>query len=97
MQLWFFIKYNPIYNFFFLDRPVPSQSPQSIHPLFWYTARAFAVRDLIKKEKRDAKSIIAKGIGSDELLYDNLIPEGRFYCRTVRVQVSMPLRKQGIK
>jgi outer membrane protein OmpA-like peptidoglycan-associated protein len=60
-------------------------------------SRAFAVRDLIKKEKRDAKSIIAKGIGSDELLYDNLIPEGRFYCRTVRVQVSMPLRKQGIK
>lgn len=60
-------------------------------------ARAVAVQKLIKKEKKDAKSITTKGIGAEELLYDNASPEGRYYCRTVRVQVSMPLRREGIK
>ncbi len=33
------------------------------------------------------------GYGSSVLLYDNDLPEGRFYCRTVRVIVETPLGK----
>jgi outer membrane protein OmpA-like peptidoglycan-associated protein len=31
-----------------------------------------------------------EGIGNTELLYDNDVPEGRFYCRTVTVFVASP-------
>jgi outer membrane protein OmpA-like peptidoglycan-associated protein len=31
-----------------------------------------------------------QGIGSSELLYDNDVPEGRFYCRTVTIFVASP-------
>jgi outer membrane protein OmpA-like peptidoglycan-associated protein len=34
-----------------------------------------------------AKNIEAIGVGEADLLYDNTTPEGRFYCRTVQVQV----------
>jgi outer membrane protein OmpA-like peptidoglycan-associated protein len=33
-----------------------------------------------------------KGIGGTELLYDNDIPEGRFYCRTVTIFVATPTK-----
>ena len=33
----------------------------------------------------------AKGLGESVLLYDNDIPEGRFYCRTVEVILETPL------
>ena len=33
-----------------------------------------------------------KGIGPDQLPYDNSLPEGRFYCRTVSLQITTPLR-----
>lgn len=38
-----------------------------------------------------AKSI-TKGVGSSVLLYDNNIPEGRFYCRTVNILVETPIK-----
>lgn len=31
------------------------------------------------------------GVGEDQLLYDNDLPEGRFYCRTVRITVKTPV------
>lgn len=31
-----------------------------------------------------------KGIGGTELLYDNNLPEGRFYCRTVTISAATP-------
>jgi outer membrane protein OmpA-like peptidoglycan-associated protein len=34
---------------------------------------------------------ITKGLGESVLLYDNSLPEGRFYCRTVEVIVETPL------
>ncbi|MBL7999315.1 MAG: OmpA family protein [Candidatus Kapabacteria bacterium] len=34
----------------------------------------------------------AFGIGNDELIYKNDTPEGRFYCRTVMVNISTPLK-----
>jgi len=34
------------------------------------------------------------GIGSGILLYDNELPEGRFYCRTVEITVETPIKKR---
>jgi outer membrane protein OmpA-like peptidoglycan-associated protein len=42
----------------------------------------------------DLTNASIKGIGSDELLYDNNYPEGRFYCRTVRITVVTPVEKR---
>ncbi len=53
--------------------------------------RAFNVRDLILADKPEAKITSAKGIGPSNLLYDNHLPEGRYYCRTVKVEVETPL------
>ena len=33
------------------------------------------------------------GVGNDELLFDNIFPEGRFYCRTVVITAETPIRK----
>lgn len=31
------------------------------------------------------------GAGEEELLYDNTLPEGRFYCRTVKINIETPI------
>lgn len=54
-------------------------------------ARAVHVRDLVLAEKPDAKSTGTTGIGPANLIYDNHLPEGRYYCRTVWVEVETPL------
>ena len=54
-------------------------------------ARAFNVRDLILADKPTAIVTSTKGIGPSNLLYDNHLPEGRYYCRTVKVEVETPL------
>ncbi len=33
----------------------------------------------------------AKGLGNTQLLYDNDLPEGRFYCRTVTIDIITPI------
>ncbi len=33
----------------------------------------------------------ARGVGEKELLYNNKLPEGRFYCRTVEIIVETPI------
>lgn len=38
---------------------------------------------------RDAE---VKGLGEETLLYDNNLPEGRFYCRTVQITVETPVK-----
>ncbi|MCX7930480.1 MAG: OmpA family protein [Chlorobi bacterium] len=43
----------------------------------------------------DAVTIVPKG--SDELLYDNAIPEGRSYCRTVQITIETPIANGGTK
>lgn len=53
-------------------------------------ARALAVRDLIAGERPNAAITSTKGIGPGNLLYDNDLPEGRYYCRTVTVEVKTP-------
>jgi outer membrane protein OmpA-like peptidoglycan-associated protein len=54
-------------------------------------ARAFNVRDLILADKPTATITSTKGVGPSNLLYDNHLPEGRYYCRTVKVEVETPL------
>lgn len=35
---------------------------------------------------------VAVGLGKTQLLFDNNLPEGRFYCRTVTIEVVTPVR-----
>lgn len=34
------------------------------------------------------------GVGEEYLLYDNSLPEGRFYCRTVKITIETPIKVQ---
>lgn len=54
-------------------------------------ARAVAVRDLVLKEQPKANITNVEGVGPSRLLYDNATPEGRYYCRTVTVEVKTPI------
>ena len=54
-------------------------------------ARAIAVRDLILAERPTAQITKVEGVGPSRLLYDNSTPEGRYYCRTVTVEVRTPI------
>jgi outer membrane protein OmpA-like peptidoglycan-associated protein len=38
-------------------------------------------------------AIDVKGLGETVILYDNELPEGRFYCRTVEIIVETPIEK----
>jgi len=49
--------------------------------------RAKAVNKHLKL--KDAEIL---GIGETELLYDNSLPEGRFYCRTVKITIENPVK-----
>jgi outer membrane protein OmpA-like peptidoglycan-associated protein len=37
------------------------------------------------------ENVIIEGKGESELLYDNSLPEGRFYCRTVTINIETPI------
>jgi outer membrane protein OmpA-like peptidoglycan-associated protein len=52
-------------------------------------SRAREVAKLLDIENADVA-----GIGESELLYDNDLPEGRFYCRTVRIEIITPLKEE---
>jgi outer membrane protein OmpA-like peptidoglycan-associated protein len=49
--------------------------------------RSSAVRDALSP-RLQGRSIRAEGVGETSLLYDNDLPEGRFYCRTVQILVE---------
>ena len=55
------------------------------------TARAENVKKIITDENPEITQLEARGIGEAPELYDNKLPEGRFYCRTVAVEVKTPL------
>jgi len=48
-----------------------------------------AMRTLEVIGKKDAT---VKGFGEQNLLYNNDVPEGRFYCRTVNIEVETPVK-----
>jgi len=54
------------------------------------TRRARAVARRLKIPVKQVE-----GVGESELLYDNSLPEGRFYCRTVRITIETPVRENG--
>ncbi|MBC8144753.1 MAG: OmpA family protein [bacterium] len=54
-------------------------------------ARAEAVRDLIVAERPGAQITRVEGIGPSKLPYNNDLAEGRYYCRTVAVEVLTPV------
>lgn len=56
------------------------------------TQRAFSVHELIKKENPVAEITKVQGNGPNESPEMNNTPEGRYYCRTVTVQVQTPLK-----
>lgn len=39
-------------------------------------------------------NITVEGKGESELLYDNSLPEGRFYCRTVTINIETPVKNE---
>ncbi len=55
--------------------------------------RAMSVRDFLLSLKPGASISSVKGLGASKLLYDNTLPEGRYYCRTVSLEVKTPIRK----
>ena len=55
------------------------------------TSRAVSVRKYIKRLVPLVKIDEVKGIGASNLQFDNDLPEGRFYCRTVLIEVKTPL------
>lgn len=44
------------------------------------------------KKQLELKNVTVNGVGESELLYDNLLPEGRFYCRTVKITIENPIQ-----
>ncbi|HZV11660.1 MAG TPA: OmpA family protein, partial [Candidatus Kapabacteria bacterium] len=58
-------------------------------------ARAQNVKKLLLGIKPDANIIECKGIGQSKLLYDNSLSEGRYYCRTVAINVRTPVDQQS--
>ena len=54
--------------------------------------RAEAVSSLAQTIAPSLNVQEVKGIGSSVLPYDNSLPEGRFYCRTVSLTITTPLR-----
>lgn len=56
-------------------------------------SRAESVAEFIKSINPNVKIENVEGIGASKIEYDNNMPEGRFYCRTVLVEVKTPIKK----
>lgn len=55
--------------------------------------RADNTADFIRKLNSNLNIKEVNGIGNSKLIYDNNLPEGRFYCRTVLIEVKTPINK----
>ncbi len=55
--------------------------------------RANAVRSFVAKYAEPNQIISCIGVGSDNIAYDINTPEGRFYCRTVLIEVLNPIKE----
>lgn len=54
--------------------------------------RAKAVESFMNSVQKNLNIISVKGIGSSRMLFDNALPEGRYYCRTVSIEVKNPIQ-----
>ncbi|MDZ4745193.1 MAG: OmpA family protein [bacterium] len=64
------------------------------HNMELSTARAHSVEQYIRTVAPGVRIESVEGLGPSELPYDNSLPEGRFYCRTVSLTITTPLREQ---
>jgi outer membrane protein OmpA-like peptidoglycan-associated protein len=55
--------------------------------------RAETVQKYLLTLQPQARIRSVRGVGSSTLPYDNNLPEGRYYCRTVSLEVRTPLQK----
>ncbi len=56
-------------------------------------ARAETVQQYLRTLRPGTRIQSVRGIGASTLPYDNSVPEGRYYCRTVSLEVRTPIRK----
>lgn len=56
--------------------------------------RANETKNTLQKIKPKANFIEVEGIGDSNLKYDNSTPEGRFYSRTVLIEVKTPIKNK---
>jgi outer membrane protein OmpA-like peptidoglycan-associated protein len=61
------------------------------HNMELSAARAENVKTILLSQHPRYEQLEARGIGAAPDLYDNNLPEGRFYCRTVAVEVKTPI------
>jgi outer membrane protein OmpA-like peptidoglycan-associated protein len=54
--------------------------------------RAKAVETFMRSVQSNLNITSVKGIGSSRMLFDNALPEGRYYCRTVSIEVKNPIQ-----
>ncbi|MCX7930619.1 MAG: OmpA family protein [Chlorobi bacterium] len=54
--------------------------------------RAATVERAVKTRTKGVKELISRGVGEDDPIYDNNLPEGRFYNRTVQIVIQTPLK-----
>lgn len=75
--------------------------PNSTVKITGYSDRIGDVQHNLELSQRRAASTakalgvdqkFAKGVGNSILLYDNSLPEGRFYCRTVNIEIITPIK-----
>ncbi|MBL0174891.1 MAG: OmpA family protein [Ignavibacteria bacterium] len=62
------------------------------HNIELSAARAESVKAILLSQSPTYEKLEARGIGEAPDLYDNMLPEGRFYCRTVAVEVTTPVK-----
>ncbi|HRK03891.1 MAG TPA: OmpA family protein [Chlorobiota bacterium] len=63
------------------------------HNMELSSARAKSVESYLRSTAPQLKITEVVGTGPSELPYDNTLPEGRFYCRTVSLTITTPLRE----
>lgn len=64
------------------------------HNMTLSTERARSVERFVRLIAPSLRISEVKGIGPAELPYSNDLPEGRFYCRTVSLTITTPLRER---
>lgn len=55
-------------------------------------SRAKTVETFMKNIQPNINITSVRGIGASKMLFDNSLPEGRYYCRTVSIEVKNPLQ-----
>lgn len=65
---------------------------EQAHNMELSAARARAVEQYLRSIAPHVTTDEVRGVGASELPYDNTLPEGRFYCRTVSLTITTPLR-----